>query len=61
MYVLNKSLGTKFAVTIIFRPLKSKSLSLRSQYGLNITARQYGEVVLPDASTGHPEYSGLVL
>jgi len=27
-------------------------LSLRSHDGLNITARQYGEVVLPDASTG---------
>jgi len=28
-------------------------LSLATEAGLLITARQYGEVVLPDASTGH--------
>lgn len=26
---------------------------VKSQFALNLTARQYGEVVLPDASTGH--------
>ena len=39
------------------------------KFALQLTARQYGEVVLPDpapteasgASTGHPEYSGLIL
>ncbi len=27
-------------------------IALSQYFGLNITARQYGEVVLPDASTG---------